>query len=51
MSAEGPVVSNAGPLMVLAKLNTLTLLPRLFETVHIPQDVYNDVVVEGALGL
>jgi len=35
MSASVPVVSNAGPLMVLAKLNLLHLLKVLYGYVHI----------------
>jgi predicted nucleic acid-binding protein len=47
MSAPAPVVSNSGPLIVLAKLNVLHLLKLLYGRVHIPQSVYNEVVVEG----
>ena len=47
MSPSPPVVSNAGPLMALAKLNLLHLLKALYGYVHIPRSVYNEVVVEG----
>ena len=47
MSLSPPVVSNAGPLMALAKLNLLHLLKALYGYVHIPRSVYNEVVVEG----
>lgn len=42
-----PVVTNAGPLMVLAKLNTLHLLKRLYGQVAIPQAVYAETVSIG----
>jgi predicted nucleic acid-binding protein len=42
-----PVVSNAGPLLVLAKLNILYLLKHLYRHVHIPQAVYDETVVAG----
>lgn len=42
-----PVVSNAGPLMVLAKLNLLHLLKELYGEVYFPQSVYEEVVIEG----
>jgi predicted nucleic acid-binding protein len=40
-------VSNAGPLLVLAKLNLLHLLETLYDQVHIPHSVYRETVVEG----
>jgi predicted nucleic acid-binding protein len=43
----GPVVSDAGPLMALAKLNLLHLLKRLYGQVHFPHSVYEEAVVEG----
>jgi hypothetical protein len=45
--AEPPVVSNAGPLIVLAKLNLLHLLRELYGYVSIPRSVYDEVVHEG----
>jgi predicted nucleic acid-binding protein len=42
-----PVISNAGPLMVLAKLNVLHLLQQLYGRVRFPRSVYDEVVVEG----
>jgi len=42
-----PVVANAGPLMVLAKLNLLHLLKQLYGRVSLPQSVFEEVVVEG----
>lgn len=47
MSISAPVVSNAGPLMALAKLNLLHLLKALYGYVHIPRSVYDEVVTEG----
>ena len=41
------VVSNAGPLMALAKLNRLSLLQKLFQEVLIPQAVYKETVIQG----
>ncbi len=41
------VVSDAGPLMVLAKLNLLHLFQELYGRVHIAQSVYEEVVVAG----
>lgn len=40
-------VTNSGPLIVLAKLDCLSLLPRLYKTVLVPQAVYNETVVVG----
>jgi len=47
MNTGRVVVSNAGPLMALAKLNVLHLLQELYGRVHIPRSVYNEVVTEG----
>lgn len=44
---EAPVVTNAGPLIALAKLNLLHLLKHLYGRVHIPRTVYEETVVEG----
>lgn len=41
------VISNAGPLMVLAKLNRLDLLAELYGEVQIPQVVYHEVATQG----
>lgn len=48
MSSRVTVVCNAGPLMVLAKLNVLHLLKELYGRVHIPQTVYDEVVIAGS---
>jgi predicted nucleic acid-binding protein len=41
------VVVNATPLIGLALINRLELLPALFEEVIIPRAVYEEVVVQG----
>lgn len=41
------VVSNAGPLIALAKLGRLGLLGQIFGFVLIPQEVYQEVVING----
>lgn len=40
-------VSNSTPLIHLAKIGQLHLLPELFGTLLIPQAVYNECVIEG----
>lgn len=47
MSAGVPVVSNAGPLMALAKLNLLHLLKALYGRIYFARSVYDETVVEG----
>lgn len=41
------VVSNAGPLMVFAKLNVLWLLKELYDRVEFPLSVYRETVITG----
>jgi predicted nucleic acid-binding protein len=41
------VVTNAGPLIALAKLNLLHLLASLYGKVQIPVAVYEEAIVEG----
>lgn len=41
--ASSLVVSNSTPLIALAWLGRLDLLPTLFETIHIPQAVYDEI--------
>jgi uncharacterized protein len=43
------VLSNAGPLIALGKLNRLHLLSALFSQVQIPRAVYDEVVTQGLL--
>jgi uncharacterized protein len=42
------VVSNASPLITLARLGHLDLLRKLYDAVYISTEVYNEVVVAGA---
>ncbi len=42
------VVSNASPLITLARIGRLDSLPKLYSTVSIPAEVYNEVVIAGA---
>jgi predicted nucleic acid-binding protein len=42
------VVSNASPLITLARIGHLDLLHRLYEAVYIPTEVYNEVVIAGS---
>ncbi len=42
-----PVLSNAGPLIALGKLNHLSLLADLYGMVQIPRAVYDEVVIQG----
>lgn len=41
------IVSDATPLIALAKVGKLTLLKKLFETIRIPGSVYNEVVKDA----
>ncbi len=41
------VVSNASPLINLARIGRLDLLPRIFGRLFIPEAVWQEVVVEG----
>ena len=41
------VISNASPLIYLAKANRIHLLKDLFEKIIIPTEVYNEVVTRG----
>ena len=47
MSVSSPVVSNAGPLVALAKLSLLHLLKELYDRVHFSRSVYDEAVTEG----
>lgn len=44
---SGPVVVDAGPLMVLAKLNLLHLLKHLYGEIIVAEAVYREVVDDG----
>jgi hypothetical protein len=47
MSLGKAVVCDAGPLIVLTKLNVLHLLTKLYEHVNIAESVYDEVIVQG----
>jgi predicted nucleic acid-binding protein len=42
------VVSNASPLIALARIDHFDLVPKLYERVIISTEVYNEVVIAGA---
>jgi predicted nucleic acid-binding protein len=42
------IVSNSSPLIGLASIDGLYLLESLYDTVHIPEAVYQEVVIDGA---
>ena len=42
------VVSDSSPLITLAKIGTIELLPKLYRTIIISSQVYREVVVTGA---
>jgi predicted nucleic acid-binding protein len=42
-------ISNAGPLIALAKLGQLGLLMKLFDEIVIPREVFSEVVTNGLL--
>ncbi len=41
------IVSNASPLMYLAKIGKLDLLKELFKEIIVPKEVYEEIVVKG----
>lgn len=41
------VVSNAGPLIALAKVGSLDILSRLYSTIIVPPGVYDETVTKG----
>ena len=43
------IICNAGPAIALGKLNRLGLLAELYPEVLLPEPVYHEVVVQGAL--
>jgi predicted nucleic acid-binding protein len=45
--ARAIVVTDAGPLIALGKLNRLDLLVSLFGEVHVPRAAYEEAVIEG----
>ena len=49
--SEGYLVVNTGPLVALATVERLDILPVLFETIAIPEDVHREIQKGGAVGL
>lgn len=49
MSETPVIICNAGPAIALGKLNRLALLADLYTEVLLPEPVYREVVVQGAL--
>jgi predicted nucleic acid-binding protein len=43
------IVSNSGPIISFARAGQLGLLKRLFQQIRIPEGVYEDIVVRGAV--
>lgn len=41
------IISNSSPLILLAKINKLELLGKLYKKITIPYEVYNEVVIKG----
>lgn len=41
------IISNSSPLILLAKISKLNILEKLYGKMIIPQEVYNEVIVEG----
>jgi predicted nucleic acid-binding protein len=41
-------VSNASPLISLARIDYFDLLPKLFDRVLIPAEVYDEAAIDGA---
>ena len=42
------VVSNASPLIALARIDHFDLVPKLYQNVVVPTEVYNEIVIAGA---
>src|SRR5690348_1227351 len=42
------VVSNSSPLIALATIDSLDLLQALYGEIHIPEEVFTEVVIRGA---
>ena len=47
LPAQGLLVADAGPLIILAKCDQLHLLTALFSTLHLPQAVVQEVLMGG----
>lgn len=44
---EDAAVADSGPLICLARINQLELLPRLFSKIFVPPEVWNEITVKG----
>ena len=44
---ESAAIADSGPLISLARINLHELLPRLFSTILVPPEVWNEVTVKG----
>ena len=41
------IISNSSPLILLAKINKLSILEKLYKKISIPYEVYNEVITKG----
>lgn len=41
------IISNSSPLILLAKINKLSVLEKLYKKISIPYEVYNEVITKG----
>ena len=41
------IISNSSPLILLAKVNKLSILEKLYRRISIPYEVYNEAVIKG----
>jgi uncharacterized protein len=44
---DAAAIADSGPLICLARINQLELLPRLFSKILVPPEVWNEVTVRG----
>ena len=44
------MISNATPIICLAKINQLDILKKLFNKIIIPEDVKNEIIIKGKAG-
>ncbi|MEK6824762.1 MAG: DUF3368 domain-containing protein, partial [Nanoarchaeota archaeon] len=44
------IISNASPLIYLAKINKLGILKKLYGNIIVPEEVYNEIVINGKEG-
>ena len=41
------IISNSSPLILLAKINKLSVLEKSYKKIYVPYEVYNEVVIKG----